>query len=110
MPSIRHLLNQSLDVWRATVQGDGMGGQTTTWVQVGSIKARLSQPSAQEREVAAHKEAELTQVIYALPGADVVRGDELHGFGTAYVVLATFQPSKPAYLRIETTTEQVEAA
>jgi SPP1 family predicted phage head-tail adaptor len=94
-------LNRTLAVWRPDPVGDGAGGQTVTFVQVGTVRARVSQATAAERVVAAQAGAAHTQPVYLPPAADVARGDELRGDGDVFRVKATVMPSEPVYLRAD---------
>jgi head-tail adaptor len=102
MSRIARLLNASLTVHRTVRTSDGMGGYTSVLTALGSVRARVSQPSATERVVAAQNGADLSHVVYLLPTADVLRGDELHRASDVFEVLAIFQPSEPnTYLRAD---------
>lgn len=99
---IRHLLNSSVDVYRATHADDGRGGRTSTPTKVGTIRARVAQPSATERLVAAERGAVLEYVAHVLHGADVRRGDELdHGGVRRLRVQAVVEDSSQTYKRLE---------
>ncbi|MFI8988659.1 phage head closure protein [Streptomyces antimycoticus] len=107
MSVVSHLLNTTVEVWRAITEDDGGGGQSTTWQQLGTQRARLSQPSARERQAADQSGAELTHIVYLTPGADVRRRDELRRDGLVLEVTATFEPSEPGtYLRADCTARQ----
>lgn len=100
--SVARLLNRRVTVWRRSRVDDGMGGGIDTWVQVGTVRARFSQPSARERVAADQSEARLSHVVYMLPDADVRRGDELRDGNRIFDVLATFEPSSAGtYLRAD---------
>jgi head-tail adaptor len=97
----RHL-NRRLEVHRPTTVDDGAGGKETTLVLQGTVRARVSQPSASERQVAAQTSSRHSHDIYLLPGADVERGDELRGtdrLGRAqeFRVQAVVEPSEAVY-------------
>lgn len=96
-----HDLNRTLTVWRPDTAPDGAGGQTVTMVEVGTVRARVSQPSAAERVAAAQAGAEHSHPVYLAPDADVARGDELRGDGQTFRVRTTFRPSEPVYLRAD---------
>lgn len=96
---VAHLLNRSLEVWRPQTADDGSGGQTITLTQVGEVRAMVSQPSVQERLVVAQSGAAHSHNVYALPDADVSRGDELRGDGQVFRVIAEVEPSRPVYLK-----------
>lgn len=105
----RHLLNRELSVWRRTLTSDGAGGRTATWGEVATVRARVSQPSAAERTVAAQAGAVHTHAIYVLPDAGVARGDELRGDGQVFEVHAVFEPSADVYRRCDCQEIQPEA-
>lgn len=107
MSRVGRLLNTSVPVWRASTVDDGGGGQETAWAQVGTPRARRSQPSARERQAADQAGAVLDEIWYFHPGTDVRRGDELRPPGRTLRVTATFEPSAPGtYLRADCTTQQ----
>jgi hypothetical protein len=110
MSRLARLLNASAEVWREQRTPDGMGGFTMARVQVGSVRCRLSQPSATERLQGAQLGSTLSHVAYLLPSADVKRGDELRTPGHVFRVLATFEPSKPGtYLRADCELRQADS-
>ncbi|MFG2993955.1 head-tail adaptor protein [Streptomyces sp. NPDC048257] len=97
----RHL-NRRLQVWRPITSDDGAGGQDTTLVLQGTVRAKVDQPSNADRMLAAQAGSQHDHTVFLLPGADVRRGDELRGtdrLGTAQVlrVLAVVEPSTPVY-------------
>ncbi|HEX6685759.1 MAG TPA: head-tail adaptor protein [Candidatus Limnocylindrales bacterium] len=96
-----HELNRSLQVWRPDLTDDGAGGQSVAYAQAGTVRARVSQPTAAEQVEAAQAGATHTQPVYLLPDADVRRGDELRGDGDVFRVKATIVPSEPVYLRAD---------
>lgn len=98
----RHLLDRELGVWRRVFTADGAGGRSAIWQQVGTVAARVSQPTAAERTLAAQAGASLTDAVYLVPDAAVARNDELRGDGQVYRVHATVTPSaNTAYLRCD---------
>lgn len=103
MPPIGMHLNRRLDQWRRQEMPDGSGGVITDWVEVGSVRARVSQAGTSQAErIAAHQAgAELTNPIYVQPRADVRRGDELRGPEGSWRVVALYLPSEPVYLRAD---------
>ncbi|MFD5297218.1 head-tail adaptor protein [Streptomyces mutabilis] len=107
MSRVGRLLNTSVPVWRAVTVDDGGGGQETTWVQTGTLRARRSQPTARERQAADQAAGQLDETWYFHPGADVRRGDELRPPGRVLRVIAVFEPSEPGtYLRADCTMRQ----
>ncbi|MEU8264919.1 phage head closure protein [Micromonospora sp. NPDC048999] len=103
-----HELPRHLQVWRPTSTGDGAGGQVVTRTQVDTVRAKVSQPSAEERTAAGQSGAQLDAVVHLQPTADVRRGDELRGDGETYRVWATVHPSEPVYLRAQCERTQSE--
>lgn len=102
MSRIGRLLNRRLEVYRVTTISDGAGGQETTLVLQGTVRAKVDQPSPQERLVAAQAGSEHSHDIWLLPTADVDRGDELRGTDAlgqdqVFRVLSVVQPSTPVY-------------
>lgn len=101
---IGHWLNRELQVWRPENTPDGHGGQTTTLAQQPDpVRAKVDQPSASERVVAAQTGSEHTHSVFLLPTADVRRGDELRDASTGeqWRVLAVVGPSTTRYRKAE---------
>lgn len=102
MRGIGHTLNRTLAVYRPQTNDDGHGGETTTLVLKGTVRAKVDQPSPTERMVAAQTQSRHSHDIFLLPRADVRRGDELRGedaLGNAQVfrVQSVVRPSTPVY-------------
>jgi hypothetical protein len=76
------LLVHVVSAERLVLVDDGSGGQREELLEIGELVCRISQPSAEEREVAAAAGANLDVVIYFAPGLDVRRGDLLTEVGT----------------------------
>lgn len=99
----------SLDVYRRQNIDDGYGGVISDMVNIGTVKARLSQPTAAERIEADAWQAQVDYAqLYVLPDADVFRGDELHGERGKYRVTSTIFPSVAIYKRLACEFEQYE--
>lgn len=96
---IAHLLNRALEVHRPATVADGSGGQQVTYTLVGTVAAKVDQPTAAEKERGEQWQAEHSHTIYFAPGADVRRGDELRGGGQSWRVLAVVAPSHGTYLK-----------
>ncbi|OHV42192.1 hypothetical protein BBK14_11260 [Parafrankia soli] len=116
MVSIAHHLNRILSVYRPSTTDDGYGGQDVSLDLVaGDLPAKVDQPGAAEQEIAAQWGATITHVGYVLPGADVLRGDELRG-DDGYGVIEVFRvqyairPSQPRYLKLGLFRRQAEPA
>jgi head-tail adaptor len=112
---IGHLLNRTLTVHRATATTDGVGGQTITYAQVGTVRAQVNQPTAEQRQAAGQWAANLSHIVHTLPGADVQRGDELGGdlpsdipSGARLRVLSTVANSRDTYTRLDVEITQPE--
>ncbi|KUN92037.1 phage head completion protein [Streptomyces caeruleatus] len=100
--SIGRYLNRRLEVHRPETADDGHGGQTTTLVLKGTVRAKVDQPSPTERMVAASTLSRHSHDIFMLPSADVRRGDELRGTDAlgndqVFRVQSVVQPSTPVY-------------
>lgn len=99
---IGHRLNSVLTVYRVNDTPDGAGGSTRVFVNMGTLRAQVSQPSAAERTAAAQAGANLTHVVHAAYGANVERGDELAAGGPRRLrVLAVLTNSRRTYTRLE---------
>lgn len=107
---IGHLLNRTLEVHRPVTASDGSGGQTVTLVPVGEVRAKVDQPTPEERREADQWGAEHTHTVRFLPSADVARGDELTGGGQTFRVLATVTDSHGTYLKAPAELIQSEGA
>jgi SPP1 family predicted phage head-tail adaptor len=101
-------LTREFTVVRQGLADDGQGGQTETPGAVGTVRAKVNEPSALERVEAMRSGVELTFQLHLLPDAGVRRGDELQGGGEVYRVVAAVTPSVPVYLRATCTREQAE--
>lgn len=101
MPPIGMHLNRRLAHYRREETDDGSGGVITEWVNLGTVRGRVSQPTAAERVAAQQAGADHTQPVYVQPRADVRRGDELRGAEGRWRVVAVFRPSEPVYLRAD---------
>lgn len=107
--SIAHLLNESVTQYRETETDDGAGGHRRAFAALGPLAVRLPQPSTTERFDAEQGQAEHTQIVYTLAGADVRKGDRLtHADGRTWRVTATVRPSKPKYLRLDCELRELE--
>lgn len=102
-----HETNRTLAVWRPTTVTDNMGGQTVTLAQVGTVRAKVSQPTAAEQIEAHRAGAALMMTVHMRPGEDVRRGDELRGDDDRLRVRYVIEPSEPEYLRADC--EQLQA-
>ena len=63
MTSIAHLLTQTLSVWRSVETIDSGGGRERTTLQVGTIRAKVDQPTPEEEQLAATWVATLSHVV-----------------------------------------------
>jgi hypothetical protein len=79
MGAIGHLLTQTLSVYRPTEVVDSGGGREMTAVLVGTIRAKVNQPTPAEVEAAGVWGAQLSHVVHAEVYEDVRRGDEFGG-------------------------------
>ncbi|TQE35471.1 phage head completion protein [Streptomyces ipomoeae] len=101
---IGHWLNRTLQVWRPEETPDGHGGAESTYVrQPDDVRAKIDQPSATDRLLAAQTSSDHTHDIYLLPAADVRRLDELRDetTGESWKVLAVVAPSSTRYRKAQ---------
>ncbi|MET9396284.1 head-tail adaptor protein [Kitasatospora sp. NPDC002965] len=108
MIGVRHHLNRVLEVWRPTAVPDGLGGQHTVRTRVGEVRAKVDQPSAADRALAAQSGSRHTHTVYLEPDAAVARLDELRGDGQHLLVHHVTGPSLPNYRRAEAELTQTE--
>lgn len=95
------LLNEVLTVYRATFEDDGRGGRTKTVAVWGTVRARISQPTAEERTVAAQEGATLDAIVHVPYGSGVERGDEIEDVGPRHLrVLSAVHDSSRTYDRL----------
>lgn len=98
----RHERREELSVWRRVSTPDGYGGTTSVFAQVGTVYAKVSQPTAAEQVEAQQASATAAMTMHLAPDAQVYRGDELRRpDGTRLRVKWTIAPSEPAYLRAD---------
>ncbi|WP_432158983.1 phage head completion protein [Streptomyces sp. bgisy153] len=108
---IGHWLNVELEVWRPESTDDGHGGQTTTLaLQPDTVWAKVDQPSATDRLLAAQTSSLHTHDIYLLPDADVRRLDELldTATGRRWQVRHVVEPSSTRYRKAQAQLIQTE--
>ena len=99
---INHRLNETLTVYRSGYVSDGSGGRTRTTTEHGTIRAQVSQPSAQERLTASQLGANLTAIVHTTRNAEVERGDFLDNDGGRRLrVTSVVTNSRDTYLRLE---------
>lgn len=99
---IRSLLNATLTVYRASFTDDGRGGRTKAFASAGTIRAKLSQPAAEERAAAAQMGARLDYIVHTTHDADVRRGDELDSGGARRLrVVSVVSDSHATYRRLD---------
>jgi head-tail adaptor len=108
---IGHLLNSTVTVYRPSTVTDAVGGQTVTLASVGTVRAKVGQPSAAEMRTAGQWAAQLTHTVHAHRDADLERGDELDtGAAGRLRVLAIVQDSHRTYLRADCEAFQPEGS
>ncbi|MFJ4907720.1 head-tail adaptor protein [Streptomyces sp. NPDC093249] len=95
---------RTLNVWRTATVPDGAGGQETTEVLVGPIRAQVDQPSPTERLIAQQSASRHSHNVYTSPRADIRRGDELRGTDglgqeQRFRVQSVVWPSRPIYAK-----------
>jgi len=93
MLSIESLYIHTLEVSRPTRTGDGQGGWSVAYADVGAIPGRLRPASSSERTVALQEQAKITHVLYCGTDSNVRRGDLVSGAGPIVEVIAVREPS-----------------
>lgn len=95
-------LPEVLTVFRKTSTEDPYGGTSYVMTQVGTVRAKVSQPAAAEQIEAQQAGTSMTMIVHMQPSDIVYRGDELHrANGDKLRVKYTIQPSEPVYLRAD---------
>lgn len=102
------MIKDSREVWRPAETVDSLGGRSVVFTRVASVRCKVDQASAAEREESGQWGAECTNGVYMLPSADVRRGDELRGGPLVLRVLAVIQPSTPQYRKALCSAVQAE--
>lgn len=100
--------NRDASVQRKTSTADGAGGWSQVWAEVAVIRVRCSQPTTADRESAQAGQAAITHVVYALPDAEVRRGDRLLVDDLLLDVDSVVEPSEPVYRRAACVSVQTE--
>ncbi len=115
MGLVEHLMTQTLSVYRSTDVVDSGGGRTETLTQVGTVRAKVNQPTPEETQLAATWGAQLTHVVHAEVHEDIRRGDEFGGELPSEVlpdqrlrVIAVVSDSHQTYRRMLCETVQAE--
>lgn len=99
---IGHLLDSEVTVWRPTYAPDGRGGRTTTFAQVGAMRAKVGQPAPAEGVYAGQDGARLLTPVHLVFGADVQRGDEIDAGGPRRLrVMSLVTNSRRSYQRAD---------
>lgn len=99
---IRHLLNSSVTVYRPGFTPDGRGGRTRSTSSHGTLRARISQPSAAERATAGQMGSVLDAIVHVEFNSDVERGDELDTGDTRRLrVVSVVNDSARTYKRLD---------
>lgn len=99
MPIPAGLLNQSATLMRSMGEvRDGRGGfQNAPPTLVGTAAVRLNPAGSAEQTRAQARGVVLSHVAYALPGADLRRGDYLQIGDHLYEVISVERPSVPDF-------------
>lgn len=77
--SIGHLLTHTLSVYRPTEVVDSGGGRENTAVLVGTMRAKVNQPTPEEVQAAGVWGAQLSHVVHTEVYEDIRRGDYFGG-------------------------------
>lgn len=108
--SVQSLLNRTLTVSRRILVDDGSGGSEQVWVEIGTVRAQVNQPTDLEQIRGAIAGNTNTHDVHMLPTSDVRVGDRLTGDGQLLEVLATKSPSRKVYLKAICELRQVEGS
>jgi len=110
-------MTQTLSLYRPSTSTDSGGGQVVTFDQVGTVSAKVNQPTPAEREAAGQWGAQLSHVVHTPASNDVRRGDELGGDLPSDIpadsrlrVVAVISDSHETYRRCECVITQAEGS
>lgn len=104
---VSRLLTHQAAQYRDIPTPDGQGGQSTVRTLLGVLPARRRQPIVStEGDRADQDVANVMDVVYLAPDADVRRNDELHIGSDVLDVHAVYQPSGAIYLRADCRSRQ----
>lgn len=104
---VARLLVHQVTQYRDVPSADTQGGQATTRMLLGVLAGRRRQPIVSaEGDRADQDVANVMDVLYFEPDADVRRNDELHIGAEVFDVHAVYQPSGAIYLRSDCRSRQ----
>jgi hypothetical protein len=76
---IGHLLTQTLTLYRGEETVDSGGGRVVVFAQVGTVRAKVNQPTPEEIQAAGVWGAQLSHVVHTEAYEDIRRGDVFGG-------------------------------
>jgi SPP1 family predicted phage head-tail adaptor len=97
MSVFESLLNNTFTVSRRRRSPDGRGGWPIDYVEIGTVRGRLSPVASRatgEQVVAQREERQITHVLYVAAGADIERGDRVSVGDLTVDVEGVREPSK----------------
>ncbi len=104
---VSRLLATQVTQYRQVPSPDALGGQSAVRTLLGVLPGRRSQPVVSvEGELGQADVANVTDVVYLHPDADVRRNDELHVGADVLDVHAVYTPSGAIYLRADCRSRQ----
>jgi len=103
MAGIKHLLFNTIQIYRPAQVEDGPGRFINSFVKIGTHKGRLSAMSAGGRRRGERDETMYTDVLYLEEGVDIARGDHIRrrGDGVEAVVIQIRTLSKTDHIEAE---------
>lgn len=106
-------MTQTLSVWRGEDTADSGGGRDVVMTQIGTVRAKVNQPTPEEQELAGTWGAQLSHVVHTEVFEDIRRGDEFGGElpsevlpGYRLRVIAVVSDSHQTYRRMMCETTQ----
>lgn len=98
VPSLDHLLTQTLSHRRSTKSADDQGGYTNTFSEIATVNGRINPASPQEMQLAGRDQADVDHAIYLPVGTDVRINDQFIYSGRTFEVkVPNITPSVPVY-------------
>lgn len=93
--------DKDVTIARATKQGDGRGGQTSTMATIGTATGRII-PISQDRRIKYQQlDYKVTHDVFMPAGTDVQEEDQLTAGGKTYRVHKVPDPDNSHHLEIE---------
>lgn len=98
---MRHLMNQTFEIYRLERIYDGQGGYKEEPVYSHELRGRIRPATARERIAADQLGAEVSHVVYCMNDQDIRRGDLLRFNNREVEIIAVREPSQPHHFECD---------